>query len=284
LRAGPQRSVKSVHLLYRRIGVLSRKRWKKDGKKLRIAILCFSRIISFPQAPMPPEVQEAKPKSPIMTIGEAENLFDRFRTSLQKDYSDLARVFEKARHTKFYIGGSYTTPADWPVPSSNYLRSLGYLSDILMQTHHSFNMVTGSDRLLQTESLQKHFRDMLKRLAGKQNTARVIVVDGEAPGFEKLQSEFADSLKVVRGRSVDKPIQHFLASDDRRVRDEEHHGPLTSNSDANAIKAEVYFNNETLARLRNGTFENYWKKITTGKSSVRPLKKRGWIARWLRKS
>ena len=49
------------------------------------------------------------------------------------------------------------------------------------------------------------------------------------------------------------------------VRDEQIHGELSDKTDANEVKAMVYFNNQAKATVKREKFEGYWKALREAK-------------------
>lgn len=184
-----------------------------------------------------------------MKISDAKNVFHLFGPSLQQDFEDLARLFR-------------THGIGLPIANSNYLHALSTIALMFRHTDHSLQMVTGSAREGLPQCLHPIFRNMLSRIKKNDGKARVVVVDTDADDLESLAKDFPDTLHVARGRiPPGARLTHFIVCDDDMVRDEKYHPKLEDDSDANVIKADVYFSNPDVASMLSRKFEAIWDVV-----------------------
>jgi len=75
-------------------------------------------------------------------------------------------------------------------------------------------------------------------------------------------STYKDVLQIVSATTKDDAIiPHFIVCDNDMVRDEEPHGPLDDNTNANEVCAEVFFNNHSKARVFSSRFNAMWDAL-----------------------
>ena len=203
---------------------------------------------------MSEEVSErADEKARPMTIGVCQGLFKKYSDEFLPDHEDLVRLFRRHR-------------LDHAIHNENYLHALS-LTDLLFQhTNRSFRMLTGSAGDGFLTCLRDSFVAMLRRLRNSKNKARVIVVNdstAKPQPFLGEFDEFKDTLTVIQAESTsDARIAHFIVGDDDMVRDEAIHSPLTKDSNANEIKADVYFANKIEADIFSRKFDIYWNGLS----------------------
>jgi len=191
----------------------------------------------------------ADEKARPMTIGVCKKLFEQYSDGFLPDQENLVQLFRRHR-------------LDHAIHNENYLHALS-LTDLMFQhTKYSFCMLTGSAGDGFLACLRDSFVAMLRRIRNSKGEARVIVVNGSTTEFQPFLDEFPDTLTVIQAESASgAQIAHFIVGDDDMVRDEEIHSPLTKNSNANEIKADVYFANKIEADMFSRKFDIYWNGL-----------------------
>lgn len=187
-----------------------------------------------------------------MNIRTAKQLFNDYGDDFVSELEKVATVFRSA-HLRD------------PLPNGNFLHALCLTRMMLRHTSKKFLMVTGGAGGGFIGCLLGDFRKMLLRVKKNKGEAKVIVVDNnssEDTVFSQLQNEFPSCLKVAYAYS-EAPIRHYLVADNDMVRDEELHDPLTDDTNADAVVADVYFRNPNIADLFAGRFRRQWEKATT---------------------
>ncbi|HEX4145989.1 MAG TPA: hypothetical protein VHY91_20985 [Pirellulales bacterium] len=185
-----------------------------------------------------------------MNIRKAKELFRDYGREFVIELESVARVFRKARIRQ-------------PLPNGNFLHALCLTRVMLQHTNKSFLMVTGGAGGGFIDCLIDDFREMLGRIRNAKGAAKILVVnDGSDDEYlSGLSSEFPDCLEVAYAKS-DSPIRHYIVADDDMLRDEQEHPPLSEDSDADSVVADVYFRNSNIASIFSERFERQWQAAT----------------------
>jgi len=185
-----------------------------------------------------------------MNIDDATRLYKEFGQSLNPDFESLAGMFRQLS-------------IEAPLSNSNYLHALSLTDLLFKHTDTSLSMVTGGTGDGFIGTLKGSFCAMLKRIKARKGKARVIVLDGETKLLREWeQGEFAGTLEIaVATVRPNAEVRHFIVGDDDMVRDEEPHDALTGASDANKVRANVYFKNKAIARVFSSRFEAMWDAV-----------------------
>lgn len=192
--------------------------------------------------------EEHPPKQ--MKIKDAKELFASYRKAFQPDYEALVKLFR--------LHG-----IPFPVDNSNYLHALSFTDLMFHHTDSSLRMLTGSLTGGVPDCLRDSFEEMLARINKRGGAARIIEVDGDRPYSQVSDSETRGRLQVLRGvPSEGARLAHFIVCDNDMVREEEPHAKLTDDSDANEVKAKVYFSNKTKAVTFSARFDAMWRKLS----------------------
>lgn len=185
-----------------------------------------------------------------MNIKEAKDVYSKHGASLHPDYEALSTVFRQL-------------DIEAPISNSNFLHALSLTHLMFHHADRRLEMVTGGcgDGFIQC--LKQSFLSMLDKIRASGGTARIIVIDGDCSQLNTWAAgAYKDVLQIVRASA--KPgvrIAHFIVCDDDMVRDEEPHGPLTDTTDANQVKAQVYFHNHSKARIFSSRFSAMWNAL-----------------------
>jgi len=185
-----------------------------------------------------------------MKIKDAKEIYIKHGLSLQPDFEALAVVFRKC-------------DIEAPIANSNYLHALSLTDLMFRHADHSLEMVTGGCGDGFIGGLKKSFLAMLEKIRKVEGKARIIVIDGETENLKTwANDEYKDVLELVEATANEGVIiPHFIVCDKDMVRDEEKHGPLDDDTDANKVRADVFFNNHSKARVFTTRFNAMWEAL-----------------------
>jgi hypothetical protein len=188
------------------------------------------------------------PETP-MDIKQAKALFVQYRGHLSPDYLRLAQLIR--RHG-----------ISLPVPNENYLHGLCLTDMLLGFVNESLRILTGSITEGVPECLRDKFEAAVARIQKAGGTARIVVLGNDSGQLKSLQDKYGRTLLIREARPASGAIiRHFIVGDTELVRDEEPHADLREESDANEIKASVYFNNKEKAAVLSTAFDAIWDKL-----------------------
>lgn len=184
-----------------------------------------------------------------MTIERAKQFYAKYGDAFQADTNNMVTLIRASGYNE-------------PLANSNYMHALCYTDAMFQHTSHEFRMLTASATDF-IECLQDSFKAMLNRIKKNKGKARIVIVDGDkSQALEKIENEYDGTLKIIEAvSSSNSPIAHFIVCDDDMVRDEAPHKPLTKESDADVITAEVYFRNNIKADIISQKFDQIWKSL-----------------------
>ena len=195
-----------------------------------------------------------------MRIRNAKEIYRDFGESLRSDSEELINLVVSGR-----IG--------LPLENANYLHALNLTDSMMRHTTAHFRMLTGGAGDGFLGCLKGSLKEMLGRIKANHGDARVIVVNSRATDLESLVAEFPNTLSVIEAATSDrKPIPHFIVADESMLRDEEAHGDLSDDSDANQVRAKVYFANRTMAEAFIQKFDILWRGLSKVTSMGTPLR------------
>lgn len=186
-----------------------------------------------------------------MSIRKAKELFSEFGDDFVSELENVAHVFRDAHVRQ-------------PLPNGNFLHALCLTRVMLQHTTNSFKMLTGGAGDGFLSCLSGDFREMLQRIRSNHGKAKIIVLgehDGDSKILAELVEEFGDCLKVAYATSKE-PVRHYIIADTDMVRDEHLHEPLTEESDADSVIADVYFRNSAIADVFKDRFKRQWASAT----------------------
>jgi len=194
-------------------------------------------------------------KGSVMNIGEAKRYFKTRQDAAIDELDNLVKVWRE-----------YGVKDPWP--NSTFSHALGLTGVMLRHTDISYRMLTSGAGDGFISSLSDKFTLMLKRLQENGGFAKIIIVDGPTNNvcLEELEKNFQDVLSVKRGTvkrgtAGDNQIAHYIVCDNDMVRDEESHGDLTDETSESDVKADVYFNNTSMATLFASRFDSLWDRL-----------------------
>ena len=154
-----------------------------------------------------------------------------------------------------------------------YPDALEYTEAMLYHTHKSINIVTGCGCGGFYAALLGHLTSALHRVQEAHGAARMIVIAPEYPEWlVALAHEFAGTFTLAKLKARGR-LQHFIVCDSKIVRLEKPHDELTPDSPADAIKAEVVFNEPKMGGILEARFEDFWKQSEV--SQLDPAQKPG---------
>ena len=157
-----------------------------------------------------------------------------------------------------------------------YPDALEYTETMFFHTHKSINIVTGSGCGGFYATLLGHLTNALQRVRDAKGSARMIVAAPDYPEWlEVLAQEFAGTFTLAR-LNTSETLQHFIVCDSKIVRVENVHGKLTPDSPADAIKAEVVFNEPDKGRELEQRFAVLW-----GQSEINHADRKTTAPSWL---
>ncbi len=186
-----------------------------------------------------------------MDIRKAKSLFEECGSDIVKEYESVVQFCRVNQ-----IGA--------PLANGNFLHALTLTDLMFTHAEHSLRMLTGGAGDGFVACLKKNFCGMLSRLRRNGGEAQIIVVDGGVENvlLKSLCEEFPTTLQVKKGTASGRSIAHFIVADSKMVRDEQPHPPLTDSTDANIIKANVYFHSPAIAGLFASRFDAIWKQLS----------------------
>lgn len=167
--------------------------------------------------------------------------------SIDKDYRDIVDIIRKARY-------------DMEIPNNDYSHAL-WLSNLMFQgTSKNIRMLNGiSSGCDCFDVLKDSLTIALQRIKRSGGYLKAIFVgEGNVPeSIVQLRKEFGDTVQFVTA-TASKPIKHFIACDDNKLRLEELHDRITPDMDSNQIKASVYLNSLARTRETIKEFDAIW--------------------------
>lgn len=184
-----------------------------------------------------------------MNVGEAKEIFRSYRRGLAAEYEDVVRFCRK-------------NSVDAPLKNGSFLHALTLTDLILTHCDKSFRMLTGGAGDGFVSCLKDSFVEMLERLKASKGKARILVLNGptDTEVLRSLREGFPDTLEVRKGIARGN-VAHFIVADNDMVRDEKPHIPINDASDADTIKADVYFHSPPIAELFSSRFDAIWTKV-----------------------
>ena len=169
--------------------------------------------------------------------------------SIHKGFRDVIKSLVKSGYPK-------------PIPNDCYADAL-FLTDIMLEhTERSFRMLSGQSGDGFITTLETNFKKMLVRLHEVGGKAKVILIrrPGQAAQTRKLnelQKEIPGVLEFATG-VAEHDLKHYIVSDSQMLRLEDVHPPLTDETPADAIKAQVYMDAPVRAKMQEESFESIW--------------------------
>lgn len=154
-----------------------------------------------------------------------------------------------------------------------YPDALEYTEAMLFHTKKSINILTGCGCGGFYATLLAHLTSALQRVHDANGSARMIVMGANYPEWLlALAHEFSGTFALAR-LNTDQKLQHFIVCDSKIVRLEQLHGKLSPESPADAIKAEVVFNEPKMGANLENRFDEIWNQSEVTK--LDPTKKPG---------
>ena len=174
--------------------------------------------------------------------------------SVDEDYRAIVEVVRKTRH-------------DMEIPNNDYSHAL-WLSDLMFQgTSNDMRMLNGTssggfDCFFGV--LKNSLTIALKRIQRSGGHLKAIFVgEGKAPeSLTQLRKVFGDTVQFITA-TTDKPIKHFIACDDNKLRLEELHDPITREMKSDEIKASVYMNSPARTKETIKEFDAIWSYLNS---------------------
>ena len=172
--------------------------------------------------------------------------------SIDKDYRDIVDIIRKGRY-------------DIEIPNNDYSHAL-WLSNLMFQgTSKNIRMLNGiSSGCDCFEVLKDSLAIALQRIERCGGYLKAIFVgEGDIPGsIVQLREEFGDTIQFITA-TTSKPIKHFIACDDNKVRLEELHDRITPDMESDQIKASVYLNSPARTRETIEKFDTIWDYLNS---------------------
>jgi hypothetical protein len=137
-----------------------------------------------------------------------------------------------------------------------------YLTDTMFdQSQVSIRILTGAGGGEFLHALEKSFTEALERLKAIGSEARVIILDTDKidDWLVSMQEKF-NNFKIARGRTIS-PVKHVIVCDSRMARLEEIHPPLVPETPVESIKATVFFNEPSKAKVYEDYFDSVWNNV-----------------------
>ncbi len=187
----------------------------------------------------------------VPTIKAAQDLYLlNGEGSIHKGFRDVIKSLVKSGYQK-------------SIPNDSYADAL-FLTDIMLEhTEKSFRMLSGRSGDGFIGTLASNFEKMLKRLSEVGGKAKVILIrrsdqgKAECTKLMNFKAQFPDALDIATGVS-DADQRHYIVSDSQMFRIEEVHPPLTPETPANAVKAQVYVDSPLRAKMQEESFDLIW--------------------------
>lgn len=211
-----------------------------------------------------------------MTMGEAEEYVRSFGIdSMGETYLQAAKILHSHRREVHGLGYRGWEPVEEPILHSNHITALACSTAILRNAGMSFDVLTGSDRLVHT--LRGEFRRALSRCGHNGGGARVVVIGGDSTGFRDLEKEFPRAIRVREAvpRTPDTVIKHFMINESNMCREEAPHAPLTDTSPIDAVRANLFANNRSITHCLRIKMDAIWEHLT-GEKKPEPPRRRWW--------
>lgn len=184
-----------------------------------------------------------------MKIEDAKRLYLQWGKVLQPDYDHL---IDAHREQKPHKG----------MPNDNYYHALCLTDRMFRETKHHMRMLSGKDGDGFLTTLRESFEGMLVNITENGGFAHIILVADTVSNFIKEMKEKYSSLQVTLACLKEgRQIAHSIVCDNRMVRDEKTHPPLTEESNANDIKATIYFDDKVVAKVAAENFDSAWELI-----------------------
>lgn len=190
-----------------------------------------------------------------MEIMDAKQVFQEWGDSLTPGYETIIDLNIVRRSQKGFN-------------NDNYCHALFFTDYMFRKAQHSICMLTGgisNNGFL--DILFNSFSEAVKRIAEKGGEVKLITLGPSiCDRVDKLREQFKNTLFIEPALTTSGgPLPHFIICDDKMVRDEQIHGELSDKTDANEVKAMVYFNNQAKATVKREKFEGYWKALREAK-------------------
>jgi hypothetical protein len=194
---------------------------------------------------------ESGKDAPVMNIAKAKRIFQDCGPDLVREYDSIVKF---CRENKVSA----------PLANGNFMHALTLTELLFGHTDNSLRMLTGGHGDGFIACLKSTFVAMLNRLRRNNGKARIVVVNGdrESALLNRLRADYPNTLDVKHG-SATTPIAHFIVGDSEMVRDEKPHPELDDSSDANLIKADVYFHSPAIASLFEDRFDSIWDRLSS---------------------
>lgn len=183
----------------------------------------------------------------VITIEQAIEQFAEQPPEVYADDTELAKWIRRER-----------SPVK--IPNSNYLHGIGLCDAMFKNALKSCRILAGGGEYSFTTYLQTTFRAMLDRFKHNNGEAKIIVLGGKTDLMMEFESEFPEVFQVATATAT-RPLKHFIVCDDDMVRDEEEHEAIKADTPIDAIRADVYFSNPSMASDFIAIFDAYWNKL-----------------------
>lgn len=188
-----------------------------------------------------------------MTIQEVINSYKADGDeSVDKDYRDIVDIIRKARY-------------DMRIPNNDYSHALWLSSLMFRGTSKNIRMLNGISLGCDCFEVLKDSLSIalgrIKRNGG--HLKSIFVGEGDVPKtIVQLRKEFGDTVQFITA-TTNKPIKHFIACDDNKLRLEELHDRITPEMESDKIKASVYLNNPARTKEMVREFDVIWDHLNS---------------------
>ena len=182
----------------------------------------------------------------IMKISDAIEIYKNKQLDcVDEDYKELVRLVRESRIKD-------------PIKNSNYSHAL-YLTDLMFGcTTESLRIFCGNGGDGFLTALKDSFEKAVKRVIKNGGTVKIILLADSAPDILKeLKSKYKEKFQYALANAKGL-LNHYIVCDSRLLRYEEKHEPITKDSEVDLIKANVYFNNPSIAKMMEDGFDTIW--------------------------
>jgi len=145
--------------------------------------------------------------------------------------------------------------------NDSYADALFLTDTMFEQSHACVRILTGVGGGEFLRALKKSFTAALERLKTVGGEARVVILDTPKidDWLEGMRTRFS-TLKIFRAKATGS-IKHFIVCDSRMARLEDVHPAITPETPVEDIKANVFFNEPTKAKVYEDYFDSIWKIV-----------------------
>jgi len=181
-------------------------------------------------------------------------------------YSSLEGNPQLMAQMKSLLDEMVRAGSDAELHNDSFVDALLLTGAMIRSATFSFCMMIGQGVDLFLGALKDDFEEMLRRFERGSGFARVVLVSANpSPILEEIRNRHPavfDFRRTTVKPGKEGDVRHFTVTDMKSYRLEHPHGPVSENSDAGCIKAEVCFNGPDVATERTRFFSRVWEYLS----------------------